>query len=422
LDEIQNNPSALHNTIFKKQQRRKMLNGVRPEECQYCWNIEDLPGNYISDRTYKSADEVWSYPYLDTIKEAGAYGNINPTYLEVSFENTCNFKCAYCSPEASSTWMEEIKQHGSYPTSGNFNNLDWLKQTDRMPILQREYNPYIEAFWKWWPELYPTLSHFRITGGEPLLSKNTWKVLDYIKENPNPNLNLAINTNLGAPREFINKLIEYYNDIAPYIKSFEIYTSCEASGLAAEYIRYGMDYEYFLDNVNHILYNTKARLNFMITFNILSVTTFKNFLNDILMLRMKHNPNDGQNRIPFMISYLRWPPFLSMRILPEEIKKEFKKNIEEFITSWTVKEFFERRKLARENDIEFRDVGMFYVEEIDQVKRLCEFMLTEDHNCELYRKDFVSYIQEYDKRRNVDFYETFPELVNFIKRCDDVDV
>ena len=50
-------------------------------------------------------------------------------------------------------------------------------------------------------DLYHDLHTFRITGGEPLMSKDTWKVLDYIIEtdNPNKNLSLAINSNLGVP-------------------------------------------------------------------------------------------------------------------------------------------------------------------------------------------------------------------------------
>ena len=42
LEEIEKDPSALHNTDWKKQQRKTMLEGGRPDECYYCWNIEDL--------------------------------------------------------------------------------------------------------------------------------------------------------------------------------------------------------------------------------------------------------------------------------------------------------------------------------------------------------------------------------------------
>lgn len=36
------NPGQLHNTPYKKQQRKIMLRNERPAECQYCWNMEDL--------------------------------------------------------------------------------------------------------------------------------------------------------------------------------------------------------------------------------------------------------------------------------------------------------------------------------------------------------------------------------------------
>ena len=50
LAEIENNPGALHNTLEKKQQRKQMLQGEKPSGCQYCWNIECLGKDYISDR------------------------------------------------------------------------------------------------------------------------------------------------------------------------------------------------------------------------------------------------------------------------------------------------------------------------------------------------------------------------------------
>jgi len=53
LAELTRNPSALHNTRYKKQLRREMLEGKRPEECEYCWNVEDS-SDLFSDRIYKS--------------------------------------------------------------------------------------------------------------------------------------------------------------------------------------------------------------------------------------------------------------------------------------------------------------------------------------------------------------------------------
>ena len=46
-----------------------------------------------------------------------------------------------------------------------------------MPVTQT--NPYVDAFWRWWPDLYKDLHTFRITGGEPLMSQDTWKVFRF---------------------------------------------------------------------------------------------------------------------------------------------------------------------------------------------------------------------------------------------------
>ena len=55
LNELKDNPSALHNTQEKKLQRAAMLDGDQPNGCQYCWNIEALGEDYISDRHERNA-------------------------------------------------------------------------------------------------------------------------------------------------------------------------------------------------------------------------------------------------------------------------------------------------------------------------------------------------------------------------------
>ena len=93
VNELKTNPSALHNTKEKKEQRALMLKGERPEGCSYCWNIEDTGAR--SDRVYRSG-EYWAQNAREEIKNAGWDGNINPRYVEVNFNQACNFKCSYC--------------------------------------------------------------------------------------------------------------------------------------------------------------------------------------------------------------------------------------------------------------------------------------------------------------------------------------
>jgi pyruvate-formate lyase-activating enzyme len=407
ISEIKRKPSALHNTEHKMKVREEMLAGQRPKECQYCWNIENLPGKHISDRTYKSAWS-WAYPNLQQIIESKNGADIVPSYLEVAFDNTCNLKCMYCTPDISSKWMEESQKYGPYPnTTYNVGDVQWLKQIGKMPIPSREDNPYVDAFWEWWPELYKSLHTFRITGGEPLLSKNTWRVLEEIKNNPRPDLTLAINTNMQVPDELLDRLIGYYNDIAPNIKSFDVYTSCEAHGNQAEYIRTGLQYDSFMDNIKRFLNNTgeHSRVHLMITFNILSLSTFDLFLNDILDLRSTYNETAAFNRMPMMISYLRWPQFQDVRVAPSDIKQRYIDRITQFVKA--------------HQSVTDSNAGMFYLEEIDQVERLAEYMFEplDAQYLHLQMKDFGAFYSEYDKRRELNFIKTFPELEQFYRLC-----
>ena len=45
-----------------------------------------------------------------------------------------------------------------------------------------------EEVWKWFKEAVKEMYTFRITGGEPLLRKHTNKVIDYLRENQQPEL------------------------------------------------------------------------------------------------------------------------------------------------------------------------------------------------------------------------------------------
>ena len=46
-----------------------------------------------------------------------------------------SIKCVYCSPESSSRWQDEVRQHGEIKqTEYNLHNLDWLKSAGKLPI------------------------------------------------------------------------------------------------------------------------------------------------------------------------------------------------------------------------------------------------------------------------------------------------
>lgn len=410
IHEIEKNPAALHNTQHKKKEMKQMLEGKRPSGCDYCWRVEDAGGGHFSDRIYKS-NVSWSKPRMFNVLEAQTQ-DINPSYLEISFSNVCNLKCAYCSPDLSSKWYDEIKQHGGYPTSNNYNDFKNLDNQGKTLIPHREHNPYVDAFWKWWPDLYPSLHTLRLTGGEPLLSKDCWKVLEQIKKDPSEELTLSINTNLGVQDGFIDRLIEFMLEVGPQLREIQIFTSGEAVGKQNDYARFGSDYDLWYKNVQKVLDATYGKMNltfaFMTTVNILSSTTYHKFIEDVVALRKKYITNhlvEG-NCLPMMTNYLRYPNMLAVCNLNEDAKRKMLENLETVVNEYALENYH------------MEDCGFLWDDEIDQIKRLCKFMFKGTiGDINNNRKDFAKFIQEYDKRRNVSFEEVFPELVGYYNLC-----
>ena len=400
LEEIEADPAALHNSKFKKEQRAMMLKGERPSECDYCWKIEDLDKDYFSDRHYKTADN-WAWDRFEDIAKSDPQDNVYPSYLEVSFSNACNFACAYCSPEISSKWMEDIKQNGEYPDGAH--NLEYLKQAGKFPYANNEDNPYVTAFWKWFPDALPHLKVLRITGGEPTMSKDTWKLLEYINNNPQPQLEIAVNTNLNVPAKLIDKLIYYCNELTlgNKLKKLDIYTSAEAVGDQNDYVRDGMNYTVWLRNVHRMLYETNSTVAMMTTVNILSLPSFSKFIQDIMELRKDYNLNFEHNRIPLSINYLRWPRHLQTTLLDIKHRTTYANEIESTCESWL--KYYSKEKYAR-----------IYLEEFDQIKRLCHYLRVTEPAIQ-YRGSFCRYIIEYDKRRGKNFKNTFPEYASLLE-------
>jgi hypothetical protein len=413
--EIARNPSALHNTRYKKLRRKEMLQGARPSECDYCWAVEDNSDRF-SDRVFKSG-ESWSYPHMDEIVNSDWREDYNPKYVEVAFSNACNFKCSYCGPAFSSKWVEEIEKYGGYPTLDNFNSNDWLKMENKFPIPHSEYNPYIEAFWKWWPDLYRDLHTFRITGGEPLMSKDTWAVLDYILDHPNPNkeLKLAINSNLGVPDKLIDKLIEKIKRLEDEgrVKELIIFTSVDTWGEQAEYIRTGLEFNKFWDNVNKILTaSSRTNITIMSTYNALSVFNYPKLIQGVYKLKDEYAGSDRYwNSAVFLdSSYLRFPLHQTVQVLPYQ----FANNIldqSKLITYYAAPSFSPEY-------IGYSDV------EVQKVKRIYDWMISPIDSTQQMRNrySFYQYFSNHDKRRGTDFCKTFPELEEFYNFCSTIKI
>ena len=457
LEELKKNKNALHNTQFKLQERKEMKEGTRPEGCQYCWNVEDAPNppadGRLSDRHYRSS-EWWVKDAWDEVVDNAWDHDIAPRYVEVNFNQACNFKCSYCSPHLSTAWEDDIKEHGDFKFSNGtgHNNIDYLRQTGLMPLeVARKDNPYITAFWEWFPDVYKELKVFRMTGGEPLMDNNTFKVLDYVNEHPNATLDLSITSNMCPPQDalfdkFMDKLkaieeVRVWEDttkfnpdsgnnwyVAPECKHFSLYVSVDGVGEQAEYMRDGLDFDKMYENCRRVLRETDGtEISFINTFNLLSIPNLRGFLQMILDLReefgyenqedvsiqppdrdgVTHTPfvRKKRQRIWFDLPYLRYPDWMTIQLADDDMLNIIQENID----------FMKGHVL--ENDLYGLKYTGFKNYEVLKLERDLAWakeginMSEEELSSNLIR--FYEYFTQYDERRNLNFLETFPGMTEF---------
>ena len=392
VEDVISNPKALHNTQKKKMEREQMQKGERPSGCEYCWKIEDIGRDNISDRVYKTviySDEDLAHAYRTPASE-----DMDLRTLEIAFDRTCQFACSYCNPAFSSTWVNDIRRNGPYVglVSDGRNHFTHTHDSSQL-FKYGEPNPYVDAFFKWWEtDLHRSLQELRITGGEPLMSAHTWQLIEWFKDNRGKSTTrLAINSNLGTDVD-IDRLLAAVDGVA-----VDLYTSNESMSLQAEYIRDGLNFDDWANNVERLLDSGKFRgIHVMCTINALCLDSLDSFLDMVMNWKVEY----GKDAINFSLNILRFPSFQSLTILPRDIRQSYAGKLYKFANDWHNSEFmheYERNQLDRLLD--YIDVVMKpHTEAMEQIT---------------LQRDFKNFYQQYDRRRGKDFCSTFPELADW---------
>ena len=391
---IKTNPAALHNTAQKKHDRELMQKGERPAGCEYCWKIEDMGRGAVSDRVYKS--KIYPIEALHDIHRSPASADVNLRTLEIAFDRTCQFACSYCNPAFSSTWVNDIRKHGPYNNlvSDGRNHFTHIHDAAQL-YTYGESNPYVDAFFRWWEsDLHRSLQELRITGGEPLMSAHTWKLIDWFRDNPSKSqTRLAINSNLGAEVD-VHRLL-----VATEGMAVEIYTSMEAVGAQAEYIRDGLDYEYWQHNVTQLL-DAGRTVHFMATINALCLESLTDHLNYLMTLKEIY----GRDRVNFTLNILRFPSFQSPLVLDPDDRTYFKLTLQNWLNTNRSSEHLHEHEINHTQRL---------IDYLDIVKTPHSDAFDRDrlHN------DFKHFYAQYDQRRSKDLKSTFPIIGYWYDNC-----
>ena len=294
---LKENLNHFSNTDFRKKIRKEMKDGFWPEECSYCEKIETL--GLISERTVTSKNFI---NYFDVTKNLDPLtDDIVPAYIEVSFSNLCNMQCFYCGSRSSSKWEKDISDNGSY--------RDEYHTAGMNNVINYSENEYVDLFFKWLPKIKNKLQWLRITGGEPLLFKDFWRIFDYVDNS----FLLSINTNLNYDKKILNRLILKLKE--KNITNFSLFTSCDSWGKDIEKVRHGLNFKLWKENLEYLLNNTDYEIIIMNTVNGLSWQKMHKLFIYVAKMKIKFN-----NRLKISSSILETPIYMSIKNFPESLK------------------------------------------------------------------------------------------------------
>ena len=375
------NFDSFHNNETWISHRKMQLAGEFPQAgCQYCENIEKAGG--VSDRMTHLKIPNLVPPELEADPTALV---VTPRILEVFLDNTCNLACIYCD-ESNSTRIEHENKKFGYEIKG----IPIINQIDR----HKDFEQLQDKFFLYLKKNYHHFKRLHILGGEPFFQDSFSRLMSVVESNTNPDLELNIVTNLMVSEKKLQKFIDTVKQLIlnRQIKRLDITVSLDGWGPEQEYIRYGLNLKTFQQNFELLLKHKWIIMNVNGTITSLSIRTMPELIKILNQYRSKR-------KIHHTFSLVDNRPHLHPRIFgPGFFDKDFD-NIINCMTSnteWTRNQldYMIGIKKSLSNSVENRE----------QLRNL------------------KLYLDELDRRRNLNWYSLFPWLNEYFKESNITDV
>ena len=238
-----------------------MLEGKFPQQgCQYCEKIEAAGG--VSDRLTHLKIPNLAPKELDYDVNAI---QVTPRILEVYLDNVCNLGCIYCDESNSSFLQTENKKFGY------IKNLPFEFEIKR----HSDFDQLVEKFFSYLNTNYQDLRRLLVLGGEPFYQRNFDRLVEFIKLNPNPNLEFNVITNLTPSKNKLEHFVEEMKILVAkrHIGRLDITVSLDCWGPEQEYVRYGLDLELLKENFKYLVDQKWITLNVNSTITSLTLKT-----------------------------------------------------------------------------------------------------------------------------------------------------
>ncbi len=265
--------------------KKKMLDRQPGAGCDGCYSLE------VNQKSFDiTSDRIF---YLKELKNVDrtlydSSDNFSLHKIDIRWSNVCNFACVYCTPGYSSRWETELGLVTNHPSVERINEMKEF-------IFKNAHQ----------------LKHVYLAGGEPLLMKENLELLLLLKKE-NPNVNLRVNTNLSKVDTRVFETICEFSNVHWTVSIDEIENEYE-------YVRYGSNWQDFLDNLENI-----RKFNHKISFNMLHhLLNYKSIFKCVEFLQ-----NLGFHNNSFIIMPIVNPSYLNVKHLPDHMLSDLEKELE----------------------------------------------------------------------------------------------
>ena len=267
---------------FVERERINLLNGVQDPSCDYCWKVE------------KSGNKSLRHTYLEKFNAADFdryTSNPTPRLVELSLGNECNLQCVYCNPKFSSKWEHDVSERPYKVFADRYVYAITPKNTD---VMERNID---------FLQHVGDISVLNLIGGEPLINKKFFQLLDVVSTKY-----LSLSSNLMVNKQTLDRFI---NATAKF-ERVNLRASLDATKVISEFVRYGLDYDQFVENVQYLQSNApNVKIQFGSVMTSITVRDLEHFRHVVQDLGVEWN-----------IDVCQTPRIHSMSTLPDWVRPE----------------------------------------------------------------------------------------------------
>ena len=365
------NKNSLEDVFNGEQMKKMRLNMLENKPCKECGKCYDQEkSGFFSLRL--SSNKHFGHD-IDLVESTQPDGTADFVikYWDIRFSNLCNMACRSCGTWFSSNWYEDHKKLTGNPPP----HAKILK-------VGRTSND----MWEQMLEQFDHVEQFYFAGGEPLIMEEHYRILKELDKSKMYHVRLIYNTNFSKLKFKDMDVLDLWNKF----DSVSIGASLDAEGSRAELMRKGTVWKDIIANRKRMM-EVCPNVDFYISatvglINALHVVDFHRSWTEQGFIKAQD----------FNFNLLQWPKWQRMDNLPQEYKEQVDKKYKEHIEWLKDKDSLTRATKGYQSAL--------------------NWMWTKDNTKNLPL--FFEQTRKYDKIRNEDIIETFPELKDLFDKYE----